>query len=278
MYRVPLPGIGVSAETGEDMRVGRKLEVIEFMDNHESKAAPYLGVLALLHTSELVFWESYNAMEGLVERRISARSATIDEVREHANQASLTGDTQTEDLLEDELDEVYVSLSLTDMVKRPICNTFSRYMESKKSMRTHGTLHGQAIQSTPSTTDPDRPTDSEAGIGRDATLTAAVKHFPEIYTRIQRRLKSGDGIRTSFKTEVKSLVGLDVTNNEVAIMIKGVAALGASLKTIRVSDSGNLLREFKVVKRKSKSKRYRSKTSCDLPRTWLSSDEMDTGP
>jgi len=61
-------------------------------------------------------------------------------------------------------------------------------------------------------------------------------------------------------------------------MIKGVAALGASLETIRGPDCDNRFRQFRVVKRKSRPKRYRSATSCDMPRTWLSTDKMDTGP
>ena len=105
-----------------------------------------------------------------------------------------------------------------------------------------------------------------------------MKHFPKIYDGIQDRLEGGDGVRTAFKAQVKDRVKWEITNDEVAIMIKGVAALGASLKTIRGPDCDNRLRQFKVVKRKSRPKRYRSKTSCDLPMTWLSSDEMDTGP
>jgi hypothetical protein len=107
---------------------------------------------------------------------------------------------------------------------------------------------------------------------------AAVKYFPNIYASIQRRLEDGAGVRTSFKAQVRLLVGWEITNDEVAIMIKGVAALGASLKNIRESNCGNRLRDFRVVKRKSTSKRSRSNTSCDEPRTWLSTDEMDTGP
>jgi len=69
-------------------------------------------------------------------------------------------------------------------------------------MNFHGALHGQAIQSAPSTTDSNISTESAAEISRGATLVAAVKYFPGICASIQRRLEGGDGVRTSFKAEI----------------------------------------------------------------------------
>ena len=67
------PGIEVSLEAANKMRDARTLEVAEFERRTKSQAAPYLGALALLHTSNMVYWESYHAMQELVESHLSAR-------------------------------------------------------------------------------------------------------------------------------------------------------------------------------------------------------------
>jgi hypothetical protein len=171
-----------------------------------------------------------------------------------------------------------VSSTFTDMVDNSIWYTYTRYFKDFVSVLANGHLHGQATQPAPSITNSVGSTRSAAEISREATLLAAVKYFPKIYGKIQHRLEGGDGVRTSFKAEVKDRVKWEITNDEVAIMIKGVAALGASLKTIRGSKCGERLRGLRVAKCKSRLKQRRTKTSCDLPKTWLSSDEMDTGP
>lgn len=56
------PGIGVSLETENKRREAMTLEVAEIRRKRRTKAAPYLGALALLHTSRTVYWESYKTM------------------------------------------------------------------------------------------------------------------------------------------------------------------------------------------------------------------------
>lgn len=256
----------------------RALEVAEFEGKRTSQAAPYLGDLALLHTSKMVYWESYNAMRDLVSCHRAARFGIMAKAYVPMSKAIWGQDSQLARLLRYEHDETEAIWAYMTMISKSFSNTYPRHLSDYLAVTFHGNLHGRASKSAQSTTDADENTDSEAGIAWDATLTAAVKYFPNIYASIQRRLEGGDGVRTSFKAEVKLRADWEITNDEVAIMIKGVAALGASLKTIRGPDCDNRLRQFKVVKRKSRPKRYRSKTSCDLPMTWLSSDEMDTGP
>jgi hypothetical protein len=142
----------------------------------------------------------------------------------------------------------------------------------------NGNLYGRAKQSTLSPTNSDQLTRPVVETSRGATLVAAVEGFPKMCAMIQCRLEDGDGVRTSFKTGVQKSVGWKITDHDVHIMIRNIAALGASLKTIRGSNCSSGRRSFRVVKKKSRPKRYRSNTSRSLPRTWLSSDEMDTGP
>lgn len=179
--------------------------------------------------------------------------------------------TQTPDL-EYEHESMTAVWSFMLMVDKSFTETLDRRVSL------NDILHEQAIQSAPSTTKSDESAGAAAEISREATLMSAVKYFPEICAKIQRQLEGGAGVRTAFKTEVESHVRWKITNNDVDIMIKGIAALGASLKTIRGSDCSNRLQSFRVAKRKSRPKRRRCKTSCDPPKTWLSSNEMDTGP
>ena len=252
----------------------KKHEATNLMSKSESKAAPYLGALALLHISKLVYWESYNAMHDIVKKHISASNADWAEIFETLSKPFILEILSARYFLYAGIAEV----SLEKMVEKSLSNTFPRYYKALKSTVTHGTLHGQAIQRARSITNSVGSTRSAAEISREAKLLAVVKHFPKIYDGIQDRLEGGDGVRTAFKAQVKDRVKWEITNDEVAIMIKGVAALGASLKIIWGSNRRNRLREFRVVKHKPRSKRHRSNTGCDLPRTWLSSDDMDTGP
>lgn len=129
-----------------------------------------------------------------------------------------------------------------------------------------------------STTKTGGSTRSPAGIRRDGALADAVKIFPGICDKIQKRLEGGAGVRTSFKAEVEERVRWKITDEDVAIIIDGITALGHALKNIRGPDPSNRLSIFRVVKHKSRQKRRRSKISCDPPKTWLSTDEMDIGP
>lgn len=268
------PKVGVSPETRNKWREAKMLEMAELRRRRKSKAAPYLGALALLHTNRIVYWESFDTMGDLVERCRKANFAFMWK----AWKAVLGRNSQTADLLSYEHNKLMAVWSHMKMVSDSFSNAHTRKFSNDFYVNLHGALHGQAIQSAPSTTDSDRSTESAAEISRGATLVAAVKYFPGICASIQRRLENGDGVRTSFKAEVKLRADWEITNDEVAIMIKGVAALGASLKNIRGPDCDKRFRQFRVVKRKSRPKGYRSVTSCDPPRTWLSTDEMDTGP
>lgn len=248
-----------------------KLEVAEIKRKRTTKeAAPYLGVLALLHTSRTVFWESYKTMLDL-ER--CHRSAQYENMRQAMRRCRLSRIRQMDDLLVYEAESMTAIWSFMLMVENSFGNTLDRRVSFNDIL-----LREQAIQSALSKTKPDESARAAAEIRREAMLMFAVKYFPQICDKIQCGLEGGAGVRTAFKAEVKSLVRWEITNNDVDIMIKGIAALGASLETIRGSDCSNRLRSFKVVKRKSRPKRRRSKTSCDPPKTWLSSDEMDTGP
>ena len=266
------PEIGVSLETENKRREAMKLEVAEIKrkrDHLDTKTAPYLGALALLHTSRMVYWESYKVMVGL-ER--CHRIAQYEIMRKAHKRWILARTTQTADLLEYEHESMTAIWSFMLMVDESFMKTLDRRVSLNDILRE------QAIQSALSKTKSDESARAAAEIRREATLMSAVKCFPQICDKIQCGLEGGAGVRTAFKAEVKSLVRWEITNNDVDIMIKGIAALGASLKTIRGSDCSNRLRNFRVVKRKSRPKRRRSKTSCDPPKTWLSSDEMDTGP
>jgi hypothetical protein len=269
------PELGVSAEAENKRQEAMTLEKAEIVRKRDSKAAPYLGVLALLHTSKMVCWESYDIMSDLAKCHYWARSESMKDARMHILSWD---DMQSRNLLEYEYEVMTAIWSFMVMVSKSFRTAFSRYLKDYRSMLVHGHLHGQATQPAPSITNSVGSTRSAAEISREPTLLAAVKHFPKIYGKIQHRLESGDGVRTSFKAEIKDRVNWEITNDEVAIMIKGVAALGASLKTIRGSNCGEKFRGFRVAKCKSRSKQRRTKTSCDLPKTWLSSDEMDTGP
>jgi hypothetical protein len=114
------PAIGVSLETKNKMRKARTLEAYKLQFRSSSKAAPYPGELALLHTSRLVYWESYNAMKDLIERHVSARRDAVGKARELVFRARRDG--QTVDLLEYEADVMLIILSSTKMVD----NSFQR--------------------------------------------------------------------------------------------------------------------------------------------------------
>ena len=262
------PEIGVSLETENKRREAMTLEVAEIKRKRKMKAAPYLGALALLHTSRTVFWESYKTMLDL-ER--CHRSAQYENMQQAGRRWRLS--RQMGDLLDYETESMTAIWSFMLMVENSFGKTLDRRVSFNDIL-----LREQALQSPPSTTTSDESARAAAEIRREATLMSAVKCFPQICDKIQCGLEGGAGVRTAFKAEVKSLIRWEITNNDVDIMIKGIAALGASLKTIRGSDCSNRLRNFRVVKRKSRPKRHRSKTSCDPPKTWLSSDEMDTGP
>jgi len=272
------PGIEVSLEAANKMREARKLEVAEFERRTESQAAPYLGALALLHTSKMVYWESYHAMRDLVEPHRSARWDISWEAFWRMLRASFGGNKHTADLLKYEHDEMSAIWSYLGMVNRSFSKTVDRWSSNYYSVCFHGNLYGGAKRPAKSTTKAGGSTRSAAVICRDGALADAVKYFPGICDKIQKRLEGGAGVRTAFKAEVQERVRWKITDEDVAIMIDGITALGHALETIRGPDPSNKLRSFRVIKHKSRPKRRLSRISCDSPKTWLSTDEMDTGP
>jgi len=262
-----------STMTEKDLGEARKLMVAEIMDSDMGKPAqptPYLGVLALLHTSKLVYRESCNIMHNLADRVHKARFG--DGLRNRLTQASRDRDAAIS------CHVFLTSEALMEKVQKSISNARSRSLHIWIPSSFHSKQNEQAAQSAPSTTNPDGSTDTATGTGEDATRMAALKYLPDICAGIQRRIEGGAGVRTSFKAEVRFLVGRDIIDHDVDIMIKGVAALGASLKVIRRKHCSKRLRGSRVAEHKSRAKRHRSSASCDSPRTWLSADEMDTGP
>jgi hypothetical protein len=266
------PAIGASLETRNRIRKARILEENELRLKSRSKASPYFGALALLHTSIIVYWESYNAMNGIIKRHISARQDSVDKAKMLMFRAQWGG--QTADLQEYEADVMSTILSSTRMVHNSLSKTFRRWVEINFSVVSNGNLYGRARQLAQSPTNSDQLTRSVVETSRGATLVAAVKGFPEMCAIIQCRLEGGDGVRTSFTTGVQKSVGWKITEHDVDIMIKDIAALGATLRTIRGSNCSGGRRSFRVVKHKSRPKRHQSNTSRGLLRTWLSSDEM----
>jgi len=264
------PGIEVSLEAANKMREARTLEVAEFECRTESQAAPYLGALALLHTSKTVYWESYHAMRDLVEPHRSARWDISWEAFWRMLRASFGGNKHMADWLKYEHDEMSAIWSYLGMVNRSFSKTIDRWSSNYYSVCFHGSLYGAAKRPAKSTT--------KTGGCRDGAFADAVKYFLGRCDKIQKRLEGGAGVRTSFKAEVEERVRWKITDEDVAIMIDGITALGHALETIRGPDPSNKLRSFRVVKHKSRPKRRRSRISCDPPKTWLSTDEMDTGP
>ncbi|KAM0711923.1 hypothetical protein Q7P35_001293 [Cladosporium inversicolor] len=193
--------VGMSVDTVAEMLHARRLEATDLTRKSEGMAASYLGALALLHTSKLVYRESYNAMHGLVKRHISARNDVWAERFEWRLRPYIVKVQK----LRYEFYEVIAWFSLRNMVDDSFQNTFSRYMEDCESMRAHGNLHGQAKRSAPIATNPRRSTDSATQISREATLMAAAKYFPNIYASIQRRLGGRDGVRTSSEPKSNSV-------------------------------------------------------------------------
>lgn len=112
------PGIEMSLEAANKMREARKLEVAELERRTESQAAPYLGALALLHTSKMVYWESYHAMRDLVEPHRSARWYIMWEAFWPMLRVSFGENKHTADLLRYEHDEMSAIWSYLSMVNR----------------------------------------------------------------------------------------------------------------------------------------------------------------
>ena len=147
------PGIGASLETRNRMRKARILEEHELRLKSRSKASPYLGVLALLHTSIIVYWESYNVMNGIIKRHISARQDAVDEAKMLMFRAQWGG--QTADLQEYEADVMSTILSSTRMVHNSLLKTFRRWVEINFSVVSNGNLYGRARQLAQSPTSSD---------------------------------------------------------------------------------------------------------------------------
>ncbi|GAB7330179.1 hypothetical protein MBLNU13_g01849t1 [Cladosporium sp. NU13] len=206
----------------------------------ESKAAPYLGALAILH-AKMVHWESYNAMDDVARRHWTARNDTLWKIWHYMNQARRNGDRQREKLHHDEITEMHTALPFVAMVEESLDNTFPRYLKIFESILEHGNLHGKANRSALSIKQTSGFARSAAGICRDAALMDAVRYFPGICDQIQQRLESGAGERTSFISEVEDRVKWKITDEDVAITIDGIVALGHSLETIRGPDSSNRL-------------------------------------
>jgi hypothetical protein len=199
------PGIGVSLETKNKTEKARSLEIAELHRHRKSKAAaPYLGALALLQTSKVVYSESCNDMQVLVS---SHRNASYDSMREALRrrvQARRDGAIRTADLLGYEHEDAMAVWLFMMTVSRSFENTAPRELSDYDSTVSHGNLHGQATQPAPSITNSIGSARSAAEISREATLLAAVKYFPNIYTSIQCGPEDSAGVRPSFKQRRKT--------------------------------------------------------------------------
>lgn len=211
------PGIEVPLEAADKMREARMLEVAEFERRAESQAAPYLGALALLHTSKMIYWESYHAIRDLVEPHRSARWEIMWEAFWRMLRVSFCANKHTADLLKYEHDEMSAIWSYLRMVNRSFSKTVDRWSSNHYSMSFYGNLYGGAKRPAKSTTKTGGSTRSPAGIRRDGALADAVKIFPGICDKIQKRLEGGAGVRTSFKAEVEERVRWKITDEDVAI-------------------------------------------------------------
>ena len=122
-------------------------------------------------------------------------------------------------------------------------------------------LSEQTMGSDVGTTFSDNPAGYMACSRQYKRLMASVEaKFASICAGIQRRLEGGAGVRAAFKAEVRSHLGVKITDSGVTAMIKDIAEMCAPRKAIRMairgSDFSSRPERFKVVKRKSRSKQF----------------------
>lgn len=213
--------------------------------------APYIGALALLQTSRLVFRESYWALKKVVYC--------------HLENMYLRSKR-----LEGEIQSLNTNKFLAD------CK-YSLLLENQTCAHVIKTIASSGHKSTTRLIKMDRG-------DRWARIVVNVEHnFTGICAGVQGRLQRGAGVRTSFRFAVKSHTGVRMTNIDVKKIIKHIASVFAPLKTPRGGKGGNRHNNGKVVKQvtdsKSESKEWKQVAIGKQPigTSWLG-EEMDTGP
>lgn len=79
-------------------------------------------------------------------------------------------------------------------------------------------------------------------------ITAIESKLVEICTGVQIKLEDGAGLRASFKAEVQSHVGAELTDAGVRVMIKGIASIFAPLRASRRPGRSRCIPRFGLVK------------------------------
>lgn len=237
---------GTSREAWLEARMN---ETARLSWKYTQKPAPYMGVLALLHTSKRVHWESYHAMNDFVRSYIRVRRLACERAAKRIAETEQPVLEEWQHLEMYSLGNMRTCLTFMQMVETSLSNTSQRYSKNLTAMILQD--HSEREKETPAA-DAGlhvRPAAFEVGVDREAGLLADIENkFVGIYAGVQSRLESGAGVRTAFKAEVALHIGVELSDDGVKAMIRGIVQIGASLKSVRGSKHGRQLRSSREVR------------------------------
>lgn len=226
----------------------------KIMDECAKAPAPYIGALALLQSSRLVFRESYYVIRNVVSCHLENLGLRFTRLEEEYLQARERNTLLAE------------------------CK-YSSMLENWTRVRVVGTIARSGSESMDRLFMMDERE-------RWARIAASVEdNFTGICAGVQRRLERGAGVRRPLRLAVKLCIGVSfLTKIDVKKIVEHIASVFAPLKTLRGGKGGGHRHSNgKVVKQvtsfKSRSKERKQVTIDKQPAgaSWLG-DKMDTGP